>query len=265
MGRNTIDLDKINARLGNNNKAQGNDPDEDNSDLVERDEEEVGGALSGTTFFGVIIGLFLLVGAGIFFMPNDVGWSTIANLSGINHSGPPTANLRSSVDGECKLNEWVKDTHNNDQMHCYLTSSVSRLCNSSERQALVALILRYQNEADAYETNLQLAVFGMQMTPLADRMQMGVEAAKADNSSNSEEAQKHERNAQAMANKMMAGPNAIIARQKYMHWNEFDFQANLKALGEKGFITLQDFPSDRPQWVTDALQNVKVTTETCKT
>ena len=265
MGRNTIDLDQINARLRDKSKVSASDPYGEVPDIIPRGERGEYGPPNNTTFFASIVGVFLLIGAGIFFMPDGISWSSVTNLNWMYHSDSATAFLPSSVDEQCKLNEWVKDTHNNDQMHCYLTTSVSRLCDSVERQGLVALIMRYQNESDNYDGNMALSIIDMQAnTPLSDKMQLGVEAAKADHSSNSDEGSKHEQNAEAIASKMLAGTHAVMARQKYMNWGDGSFEGNLQTLGTKGLIALKDFPYYRPKWVTAALQDIKVTTETCK-
>ena len=81
------------------------------------------------------------------------------------------------------------------------------------------MIERFQDDHDSFDRDMNLAAMGMAVnTPLSDKMQLGLEAAKADNAKSPDEALKHEKNAMDLANGMMAGQNAVLARQKHVDW-----------------------------------------------
>ncbi|MDE2385493.1 MAG: hypothetical protein KGO53_12830 [Alphaproteobacteria bacterium] len=290
MARNDITLDQINARLGGGNRPVRHEAVEGAEAAPARtatgpqgfgrahvaslqpsianDEEAAAGAEEGeenttlyTALFGTSAVIMLVVGF-FYFMPE--GFSLPSLWGGKGKAEAQATVLPSSVDEQCKLKDWVSGTMNNNIMHCYLTTSVSRLCDEAERKALVATIARFQDDHDTFDRDLNAAALGMAVgTPLSDKMQLGLEAAKADTAKTDEEKLQHLEAAQGMANKMMAGADAVLARQTYIHFQIGDLQNDLQKLGERGLISVSDFPYSHPDWVSAALQDVKVSWKSC--
>src|SRR5688572_11883989 len=98
----------------------------------------------GTTlnagFIATAVALFVAVGSGTFFYLN--GGLELPQLSFGSAEDEPA--YVSSVDKKCGKG-WEKDLPNVDQMHCYLTSSTTRLCDPKERAHLVATIGRFED------------------------------------------------------------------------------------------------------------------------
>ena len=265
MARNDINLDLISARLAGMNKPYVEEPDSGDEPPSGGDDGGDSGKTMNAGFIATVIVLFMTVFGGTYFFSDGIDFSKIASINWGWKKEAPKLFLTSSVDEECKLNDWVTSTQNNNIMHCYLTNSTGRLCSPNERQALVAMIERFQDDHDSFDRDMNLAAMGMAVnTPLSDKMQLGLEAAKADNAKSPVEALKHEKNAMDLANGMMAGPNAVLARQKHVDWPLGTLQESLTKLGQKGLITLNDFSYSRPDWVTAALQDVQVTSPSCK-
>jgi hypothetical protein len=265
LARNSIDLDKIRSRLGDLDKAPERDP-YDSDDLGGGsggggDNGDDEGSTLNAAFIATVGAICLTLFGGTFFMLGGMSFPSFGNLS---WNAEPKV-LVSSVDRDCKLREWVPETINDTIAHCYLTKNVLRLCKPEEQAALVATVERFEEDKSAFDRNLRLSVLNMAViTPVADKMQLGLEAAKMNHSATQEEALKHEENAVNLAQGMMAGTNAVLKRQKYIQWGMPSIQDSLQELGQKGLISLNDFSYYPPSWVKEALQNVKVTSQPCK-
>ena len=148
MGRNTIDLDKINARLGDLSKPRVRDPYEDDPDFVPRGEraddeyEDEDKPLGNVTFYSCVIGLFLLIGGGTFFSSDIINfYSTYGQKS----------DFVSLADPICKQ-FWASPGVNPDALTCYLVERPDRYCDPKERSHLVSLFSKYRQDLKAYQS-----------------------------------------------------------------------------------------------------------------
>ncbi len=263
-----IKLDQIRARLGDLDKPRVYDPYGNEGDNQQDFDNDDGGEGEGSTlnagFITTILGLFIAVSGGTYMFSEGINPFQFSNLSW-GWKGSKTAVLMpSSADGECGK-DWMTGYMNGDPMHCYLTKRINRLCNAEEKESLVARIQLFQDDYDTFDRNLNMSVVQMAVgTPLSDQMQIGLEAAKMDHAKTPEDAQRHENNVMEGVSKMLAGSNKVMEGQKYQNFGYSELESDLRSLGQKGYVSLSDFPSRNPKWVTSALQDVKVTAPACK-
>lgn len=265
MGRNDIRLDQINARLGDMNKRPPQDAYDEDGNVQEHDDgDDEGGSSLNAAFVATLVGLFLAVSGGTYMYSSGINPLKGANLSWNWQGSEPVVLGASSADGEC-IKDWMTGYMNINQMHCYMKTRIARLCNTKERDTFVARILIFQDDYDTFQNKLLMATAKMSLgTPMSDRMQLGIEAAKMDNAKTSEEAANHEQNAMDIAAGMLAGTNAVLKGQKYQDYGYGILESDLRSLGEKGYVALSDFPSYPARWVTDALGNIKISKNACK-
>ena len=67
---------------------------------------------------------------------------------------PPAPAYVSRVAAVCDVG-WKDDRLNRDQIHCYMTRDVARLCNPRERLALVDKLRAYQTASDGMEAAIR--------------------------------------------------------------------------------------------------------------
>ncbi len=258
MARNTINLDQINARLGDMSKPQSRNAyaydDENVSDAQFRevdDQDEEQGGSSNATFFASILGIFLVFGGGSYFS------SDILALFPKTFKQQAAPEYISNVDQVCSKG-WRTNVPNVDQIHCAMTTNLGRLCNPQDKASLVTLLRHFDDDYNSWNTNMKLAVLGMAITKQPQSLQLGMEAAKADDPHTSDaERQKHMDNAQNFANNMMAGPNAILAQyQSKFELAQPNFDYVDLALG--GYLSLDDFGGTIPEFLNAPSVNIHV-------
>jgi hypothetical protein len=271
MGRNDINLDQINARLGDMNKPRQYDSYDEDGNIQDMDDgDDDGGSTFNAGFIASVLALFVAVSGGTYMFSAGINPLKYANFSG-QWAGSRSATLSaSSADGQC-LKGWKTGFMNGNQMHCYLTTRVNRLCNPQEKETLVARILVFDDDYSTFQGNLLLETAKMSIgTPISDRMQLGIEAAKADNANSDAESSKHMQNAADIASGMMEGVNGVLEGQEYQNHGIGDLRGSgglmneLRDLGKNGYLSLSDFPSYPPKWVRQALTDVKVIGLACK-
>ena len=260
-----IKLDQIRARLGDLDKPRDYDPyntDNGQNDFDEARAEESGSSLNAG-FFATMVALFVAVSGGTYMFSAGINPMSGTHISW-GWKGDKVATLKSSsADGECGK-DWMAEHMNGDPMHCYMTKRIGRLCNVEERETFVARVQLFEDDYIAFDNKMLAATMNMAVgTPLADKMQIGLEAAKMDHAATPEEAAIHEQNVMDGVGEMMAGTNAVLKDQKYQNFGHEALTKDLNALGKKGYITLADFPGRPPKWVTAALQKVTATANPC--
>lgn len=268
MARNDIRLDQINARLGDVNKPRERDYYDEDGNLEQFDggdgRDDDGGSTVNAGFIATMVGLFLAVSGGTYMYSSGINPLNGTNISWGWQAGKGSVLAASSADGECGAG-WASGYMNIDQMHCYMKTRISRLCNAKERDAFVARVLVFQQDFTTFQNKLLLATAQMAIsTPLTDTMQLGIESAKMDNAKTPEAADKHMQNAMDLASGMMAGTNAVLKGQKYQHFGFGLLESDLRSLGENGYVSFDDFPSFPPKWVRSALADVQVNRPACK-
>ena len=105
------------------------------------------------------------------------GWRSVgiaalvlgAFLGGWFYSGddvPDYPGLPSIADASCRR-LWVKHAQNDPALLCYLTAAPSRLCDSAEKQSLLAVISLYRSHANSFNSDLQTAYNGPRWAALS--------------------------------------------------------------------------------------------------
>ena len=262
-----IKLDQIRARLGDLDKPRVYDPygnEDDNQQNYDDDNGDEGeGSTLNAGFIATILGLFIAVSGGTYMFSEGINPFKFSNISWGWKGSKAAVLMSSSADGECGK-DWMTGYMNGDPMHCYLTKRISRLCNADERQTFVARVQLFEEDYNSFDSKMYAASMKLALgTPLADKMQIGLEAAKMDHAKTPEEAAMHEQNLMDGVGEMMAGTNAVMKDQKYQNFGHEALTKDLNALGKKGYITLADFPGRPPKWVTAALQDVTATANPC--
>ena len=222
MARNTIDLNQINARLRDMSKPQLQlqrdhyDYDDDSVSYaqfrevdVQYDEEE--GGTSNSTFYASIIGLFLMIGGGTFFS-SDI----LALFPKSFKTVEPT--YISGVDTTCGKG-WKANLPNVDQMHCYMTDTVSRLCDPKEKARLVQVIGQFQDDFAIWQGKIAMAGFGAAMKTNLNAIQMSAEDVKSrDERLTPEQRLEHEKKLMEIAASNMSGVSSAEAEGYANHF-----------------------------------------------
>ena len=262
-----IKLDQIRARLGDLDNPRAYDPYNSDSshDFDNRnDESEQTGSTINAGFIATILGLFISVSGGTYLYSSGINPFQGGNISWSWKGSKAAVLSPSSADGECGK-DWMTAHMNGDQIHCYLTKRIGRLCNAAEKESLAARVQLFQDDNDIFERNLRLSVLDMAVnTPLADKMQIGLEAAKMDHAKTTAEADRHEQNVMDGVSDMMASTNRVLEGQSYQHFGFSQFEDDMKYLGQKGYISLSDFPGRPPKWVTSAFKDLKISAQACQ-
>ncbi len=230
MSQSEIDLEQIQRRLGSHNGslfgAEKSSDETDDYSFISINSEKPEPTLS-FGFVATVLVLFLGVGSGTyFFMEGGIRLPEFRlPWSGQGEDG----SYFSSVEGQC-IKGWRKGASNVDQMHCFLSTSISRLCEPEERQALVATIQRFQQ--DSLGGDLQLA--SKVETVNASSTNGGGMSASGNNSG-----------------------EALDAKPDYQ------LAFDVTALAARGYINVQDFGPDQPQWVRRGFGEVRAVSSRC--
>jgi hypothetical protein len=149
MARNDIRLDQINARLGDMSRPRQYDEYGDEVFEIDDDSAKQG---SGFGFIFAMVAFFAGVTAATFFYASGVNPISSASISSLLGG----SNHYKSVASSCEQG-WVPRAQNDLPMLCYLTTSVSRLCDPDERSHLARVYKRYKNDRSAYEADRNLS------------------------------------------------------------------------------------------------------------
>lgn len=258
MARNTIDLDKINARLGGMNKPQ----QQSQRDDYEYDDDSVSDArfrevddqsdeersnISNSTFYASIIGLFLMIGGGTFFSSDILALfpKTFRTIEPVYISG---------VDTTCGKG-WKANLPNVDQMHCYMTDTVSRLCDPKEKARMVQVIGQFQDDFAAWEGKIAMAGFGAAMKTNLNAIQMSAEDVKSrDERLTPEQRMEHEKKLMEIAASNLSGVSSAESEGYDNHFTvrKMDQLAeDYKKLAQAGYLSRQDFGYTSARFVLD--------------
>ena len=177
---------------------------------------------------------------------------------------PPEPAYQSRVASVCDEG-WQDDRENRDQVHCYMTTDIERLCDPRERRALADKLLAYQLASDLAIGRVAVSV--LQSFAKPGVMEMGMAEAKSRDPNLSEE----ERAAQlAKVNGMAQGylaptekPLEEGFRNKYGIVTVLN---DVKSLAEQGYLAASDFPTSMPKIVREGLAAAhSVASSSCKT
>ena len=187
----------------------------------------------------------------------DIGASVMASLS-----GPAASDFRSRAASTCEPG-WKIDRDNRDQIHCYLTHDVARLCDPRERQALIDKLAAYQTAADrgkARELAGPLSMIGNTKV-----LEMGMADARSrDPRLSVQEREELQGKTMQMANGFIQ-PTMDAIKDNENATGKGQLAADVQLLGERGLLTTGDFFWTTPEIVKIGLARVgHVTPMECK-
>jgi hypothetical protein len=203
----------------------------------------------GNTLFASVFVVILIAGAGTLAASNGAAdfrravWEEIM--------GPPADNYQSRVAEACDKG-WKDDRFNRDQIHCYMTRDVARLCDPRERRALADKLLAYQAAMDRSVARVNAVAFNMIGNP-GGVAAMGMAEAKSrdPNLSEKERAAQFEKT-MAMSHEIMS-PMGEIVRDNINTATKEVLVADVKSLVENSYLASADFPSTQPKIVKEGL------------
>lgn len=256
MSRNEINLDQIQQRLGGQNKARPSYDDYDN-DAAKYNYDQSGS--EGTTlnagFIATIVAAFVAVGGGTYFFAGD-GFSMPdlgLNWSWGGEEAQVAAASGSKLDSVCGKG-WQAELPNVDQMHCYMTREVYRLCDDKEYAALLATVKQYDADYNVWHRKYMMATFKTIGKLQTHGMQLGMEAAKMENMKGSEKEQLDQLSkVTGIADNIMKPANEMLA-QRVSKIPEYQLTNAATALVKKGYIAKKDFGRKMPDFMAAAFK-----------
>lgn len=255
MSRNEINLDQIQQRLGGQNKPRASYDEFDNGQpQYNYDQSGSEGTTLNAGFIATIVAAFVAVGGGTYFFAGDgfsvpdlgLKWSwgngeTVAAMSG------------SKLDSVCGKG-WQADLPNVDQMHCYMTREVYRLCDEKEYDALLATVKQYDADYKVWHRKYMMATFKTIGKMQTQGMQLGMEAAKLEHMKGSDKEQLDQfSKVTGIADNIMKPANEMLA-QRVSKVPEYELINAATALVKKGFISEKDFGRKMPDFMAAAFK-----------
>ena len=256
MANNRIGSGQIEKRLGRapSSGSSPRGPDDPSSRDV---------SSSGNTLFASAFVVILIAGTGALVASDRAAdfrqavWDDIMGP-------PPEPAYQSRVASVCDKG-WQDDRDNRDQVHCYMTTDVERLCDPRERRALADKLVAYQI---AYDRLIgRAAVSFLQGNSRSNAMEIGMAGAKSRDPNLSEE----ERTAQLkkvtdMAQDFNAPTEKVLEEGSANKHGIVTILNDVKSLAEQGYLAASDFPTTTPKIVKEGLAAAhSIAASSCKT
>lgn len=284
MAKDRIELGDIEARLGRSVASNGGSSNEFAPRPTARAPKSsvVGGESSGAgTLFVSIISIVVAAGAGAFLaMGGFGGGGGGAGGGGGGESANSTdpvvqaAIAAATFDKKAKsfhsrvadvCNEgWKDDRVNRDQIHCYMTRDVSRLCDPLERRALADKWRAFQAADDRMMGKLTRASMSMMGNP-GGAFAIGIADAKSrDPNLSPEEREAQMSKAWEAAGKFRA-PADNVLEESMNNVSETKVVAAVTDLAQRGYLSAADFPGAMPKLVQEGFAKAHgVSPPTCR-
>lgn len=256
MSRNEIRLDQIQQRLAGSNRSRQTQYDEygyaipekaTHDDFIEQSEEST---TLNAGFIATIVAASLTAGMGTFYF---IGGELPGFNFGFGGGSKGEATLAGSVLDPVCGKGWQANLPNTDQMHCYLTRQVYRLCDKDEHVALLATIRQYDKDYKVWYRKYMGATFKTIGKLQTQGMQLGLEAAKLNNMKGGHEAEMDQFNkVTGMASDIMKPANDMLA-QRVNKVPEYELEKAAYTLARSGYIEAKDFKT-KPDFIARALK-----------
>jgi hypothetical protein len=218
---------------------------------------------SGNTLFASAFVVILIAGTGALVASDRAADFRHAIWDDIMGPSPEPA-YQSRVASVCDKG-WQEDRENRDQVHCYMTTDVERLCDPRERRALVDKLLAYQVGSDRAIGRVAVSV--LQSFGKPGVMELGTAEAKSRDPNLSEE----ERAAQltkvtGMAHDLLAPTEKPLEEGFANKHGIVAILNDVKSLAEQGYLAASDFPTTTPKIVKEGLAAAhSIAASSCKT
>lgn len=249
---NRINLGDIEARLGNQVRLAEFDEQDVEASAAAQFEAENGSRAGSLGFVAFCVATFLAVGSGTYFLLGGGGEGSEMTVAAEESA---EASLISKVDATCGKG-WGEVRENRDQLHCYFTTDVARLCDPQERGHLLRVVDSFHRGASRYAA-AQAGEAVKMISNQGKMAQVGMAGALATQEGLSPEEQAERISKAAnLANDVMSGYNENMMQNR----NEktfADLAKALKSLIILGYLTPGDFGGKRPDWLATALSEIE--------
>jgi hypothetical protein len=218
---------------------------------------------SGNTLFASALVVILVAGTGVLAASDRAADFRHAVWDGIM-GPPPEPAYQSRVASVCDKG-WQDTRDNRDQVDCYMTTAVERLCDPRERRALADKLVAYQIADDRLIG--RAAVSFLHGSSNSDATEIGMAGAKSRDPNLSEE----ERAAQlkkvtGMAQDFNAPAQRVLEEGSANKHGIVTILNDVKSLAEQGYLAASDFPTTTPKIVKEGLAAAhSVAASSCKT
>lgn len=207
--------------------------------------------MMGVMFVGCFVGASYLWGN-----------STPAPVPTAQQQTPPKHQaFTSRVDRQCG-STWKSSASNIDELHCYMTTNITRLCDPRERAHMVATIVRFEKDHASYEMRLNVASMQTAASAWGNSMQLGMMDARMHSAKTEEE--KLERMGQLMerVGDIMAPAHNVMSEKRNRR-KLHELTPALTALVTDGYVSAKDFKSRPSKWMREAFSNAESTNKSC--
>ena len=230
--------------------------------------------LSNTVVFS-LAGLVGVVGGGMMFM--FVGGSQVGGpTAAVAKAGAATTAVAraksaqkdgytSMVDGECAVG-WVAGQSNVDQMYCYMTTYIDRLCDKEERRHFLETVERFEKDYKVFDKRFHAAAMTQLVGIQANAMQIGIEGARITRSMNDpnasgEEVAKQFDRMQKLQT-MTGNPHTVTA-EKPNSIGYYKLEIEMARLASLGYLSPADFAKTKAKWVIKAFNRTEPVKSAC--
>jgi hypothetical protein len=218
---------------------------------------------SGNTLFASAFVVILIAGTGILVASDRAAdfrhavWDDIMGP-------PPKPAYQSRVASVCDKG-WQDDRDNRDQVHCYMTTDVERLCDPRERRALADKLVAYQIADDRLIG--RAAVSFLQGYSKSNAMEVGMAGAKSrDPNLSQEERAAQLKKVTGMAQDFNAPTEKVLEEGSANKHGIVAILNDVKSLAEQGYLAASDFPRTTPKIVKEGLAAAhSIAASSCKT
>ena len=259
MAKNRIGSGDIERRLGRTSSSGGSSrgPDDPRSD---------DGSSNGNVLFGFAFAIILVVGSGAL-AASDAGagfrqafWEEVMGP-------PPEPVYQSRVAPICEKG-WQDVRDNADQIHCYMTTDVGRLCDPRERRAMADKLVAYQLADDRLIGSAATTFLtGYAKSGPADAVKMGMAEAKSRDPNLSEQERAEQLNkVSGMAQRFNAPTMQVLEEGSKNSVGIVTILHDVRDLAEQGYLSASDFTAKMPKTVKDGIAEAhSISPSPCRT
>jgi hypothetical protein len=256
---NKISLGDIESRLGKSARpAQSYDAYSDPApqrplNRFQKEQEEDEGSTLSAGFIATCVAAFIAVGGGTFFFTG--GSFDMRSLTTWKRNGV-YLDYVSKSDARCKKG-WGENRENKDQLHCYFTRDVARLCDPKEKGHLLNMVDLFQDGAVRYGALTMKETMEM-VGNQGKMMQIGMAGAMAtaEGQSEAEQMQNIEK-VVGMVDEAMGDFNDHMVQNRNER-SYADLKSAVRSLVASGYLTPDDFGWAKPEWIEVAIKGVKL-------